>query len=400
MSTIFTLEKVWQAYEDCRAHKKNTINALKFELNRERNLVMLLHDLQSRKYEISRHICFIVTRPTPREIFAADFRDRIVHHLIYRELYHVIDADLIPHSYANRRGKGTPAAVYRLRTLIQDSRGKSGEGFYLKLDIKSFFRSIDRSLLFKILEDKLTRKVPGYVFNEGHDENWQKEVLWLLQKIISNDPTLNFLYKGNPAKKKLIPRSKSLFYSAGRGLPIGNLTSQFFANVYLNELDNFVTKNLGFGENYLRYVDDFVLISEDRERLRACVKLIDAFLQERLQLGIHPDKIVLQPVSYGVDYLGYYIKPTHMLVRQKVVRRFKNKLHRISADNDEVSQDQAKILLPMINSYYGHFCHAQSYSLRIALFNEHMLKLKRFIGFKECERAVSLLLKKNEIVQK
>ena len=395
MNTIFTLEKIWQAYKDCQTHKKNTVNALKFELNRERNLTKLLYDLQSRKYEISRHICFIVTKPTPREIFAADFRDRIVHHLLYRELYHVIDADLIPHSYANRRGKGTHAAVYRLRTLIQDMRGNTGGGYYLKLDVKGFFRSIDRAVLFRILEDKLTGKASGYVFNESHDDNWRKEVLWLIQKIIFNDPTENFLYKGNPAKKNLIPKSKSLFYSAGRGLPIGNLTSQFFANVYLNELDQFITKTLGFGR-YVRYVDDFVLLSEDKEKLRASVKVIDEFLQKRLHLSIHPGKIVLQPVSYGVDYLGYFVKPTHMLVRQKVVKRFKSKLHRISRVTEDMSDDQVETILPMVNSYYGHLCHAQSYSLRIALYNDHMIKLKELITFKNQKSASSLLLTKNE----
>ncbi len=395
MNTIFTLEKLWRAYKDCQTHKKNTINALKFELNRERNLIKLLHDLRTRKYEISRHVCFIVTKPTPREIFAADFRDRIVHHLLYRELYHVIDADLIDSSYANRRGKGTHAAVYRLRFLIQGMRGKAGGGFCLKLDVKSFFRSIDRALLFRILEDKLTGRVPGYVFNESHDETWRKEVLWLARKIIFNEPTQNYLYKGNPAKKSLIPKNKSLFYSAGRGLPIGNLTSQFFANVYLNELDQFVTKTLGF-KRYVRYVDDFVLLSEDKEKLRASVKVIDDFLQQRLHLGVHPGKINLQPVSHGVDYLGYFVKPTHMLVRQKIIKRFKNKLHRISRATEDVSEDQAKTILPMVNSYYGHLCHAQSYALRIALYNDHMIKLKKLITFKDQKSASSLLLTKNE----
>lgn len=389
MNTIFTLEKLWRAYKDCQAHKKNTVNALKFELNREKNLTQLLYDLRTRKYKVSRHICFIVTKPTAREIFAADFRDRIVHHLLYRELYHVIDADLIEHSYANRRGKGTHAAVYRLRTLIQDIRGNTGGGFYLKLDIKSFFRSIDRGLLFKILEDKLTVKVPGYIFNEKHDDNWRIEILWLLRKIVFNDPTLNFVFKGNPAKKNLIPKSKSLFYSGGLGLPIGNLTSQFFANVYLNELDQYVTKTLGF-DKYVRYVDDFVLLSDDKEKLSSCIKPIDDFLQEHLHLRIHTGKIALQPVSCGVDYLGYYIKPTHMLVRQKVVRRFKNKLHRIAAVNDEMSQDQTKALLPMINSYYGHFRHAQTHALCIALYRDHMVKLNATLTYDKERKHVEL----------
>ena len=366
MSTIFTLEKLWRAYEDCQRRKKNTVNALKFELNREKNLVTLLHDLKSRRYKISRHICFIVTKPTPREIFAADFRDRIVRHLIYRELYDVVDADLIADSYANRRGKGTHAAVYRLRKYIREAKNETGRGFYLKLDVQSFFRSIDRTILFKILENKLLKKVPGYVFNSNHDDTWLQEVLWLLREIIFNDPTKDCIYKGHLSLQKLIPSNKSLFYSGGRGLPIGNLTSQFFANIYLNELDQFITKKLGFSR-YLRYVDDFVVISSDQEKLRSSIRLIDDFLRERLNLKLHPHKIYLQPISSGIDYLGYFIKSTHLLVRQKVVRRFKNKLHRISSAKN-LSQEQIERVLPMVNSYYGHFSHASSHNLRVTLY--------------------------------
>lgn len=390
MSSIFTLKKIWQAYEDCQKRKKNTINSLKFELNREKNLVKLLDDLKSRRYKISRHICFIVTEPTPREIFAADFRDRIVHHLLYRELYEIVDADLIPDSYANRRGKGTHAAVSRLRKLIKEIKSETGGGFYLKLDVQSFFRSIDRTILFKLLENKLFLKNSVSTFDCNHDANWQQEVRWLLQKIIFNEPTENFVYKGDPVKQKLIPRNKSLFYSAGHGLPIGNLTSQFFANIYLNELDQYITKKLGF-TRYVRYVDDFVIVSEDKEKLRSSIELIDNFLGQHLNLKIHRGKICLQPISFGIDYLGYFIKPTHTLVRQKVVRRFKKKLYRIVATKCEDSlQDQAKQALPMINSYYGHFGHAESYNLRVALYKDHMLKLKEVLDFKEGYKSANL----------
>ncbi len=388
MSTIFTLEKIWNAYEDCRKRKKNTVNALKFELNREKNLVKLLYDLKSRRYKISRHICFIVTVPTPREIFAADFRDRIVHHLLYRELYEMIDVDLIADSYANRRGKGTHSAVSRLSKYIKEIKSETGGGFYLKLDVQSFFRSIDRSILFKILEDKLLKKVSGYVFNSNHDDVWLQEVFWLLKEIIFNDPTLNFIYKGNPALQKLIPPNKSLFYSGGRGLPIGNLTSQFFANVYLNELDQFITKKLGFSK-YLRYVDDFVIVSDDKEKLRSSIKPIDDFIRQRLNLKIHPHKICLQSVSLGIDYLGYFIKPTHSVIRQKVVSRFKNKLYKIS-HKESLLRDQVEQILPMINSYYGHFSHASSHNLRVALYKEHMLKLKERIVFDDKYNSASL----------
>ncbi len=395
MSTIFTLKKLWRAYEDCQKRKKNTINSLKFELNREKNLVKLLDDLKSRRYKISRHICFIVTVPTPREIFAADFRDRIVHHLIYRELYKIVDVDLIADSYANRRGKGTHAAVYRVHKFIKEVKSETGGGFYLKLDVQSFFRSIDRNILFKILEDKLLKKVPGYVFDSSHDDVWLQDVLWLLKEIIFNDPTKDFIYKGNPALQKLIPPNKSLFYSRGRGLPIGNLTSQFFANIYLNELDQFITKKLGFNR-YLRYVDDFVIVSDDKEKLHSAIKPIDDFLQERLNLKLHPHKICLQPVSAGIDYLGYFIKPTHRLVRQKVVKRFKKKLYKISSAGI-LSQDQIEDVLPMINSYYGHFSHAESHNLRVALFKDHMIKLKEDIIFNEGYNYAGLKNKETKI---
>jgi RNA-directed DNA polymerase len=388
MSTIFTLEKLWRAYEDCQKRKKNTVNALKFELNREKNLVKLLDDLKSHRYKISRHICFIVTVPTPREIFAADFRDRIVHHLLYRELYKMVDADLIADSYANRQGKGTHAAVYQIQKFIKEVKIETGGGFYLKLDVQGFFRSIDRKILFKILEDKLLKKVPGYIFDSNHDDVWLQDVFWLLRKIIFNDPTKDFIYKGNPALQKLIPPNKSLFYSAGRGLPIGNLTSQFFANIYLNELDQFITKKLGFSR-YLRYVDDFVIVSHDKVKLRSFIKPIDDFLQEHLSLKLHPHKICLQPVSSGIDYLGYFIKPTYKLVRQKVVKRFKKKLHKISFAK-RLSPDQIEEMLPMINSYYGHFSHAESHNLRATLFNDHMIKLKEGIIFNDDYNSASL----------
>ncbi len=397
MSTIFTLEKIWKAYEDCKENKKNTANALAFELNKERNLVKLLQDLKSRQYKISRHICFVVTKPTPREIFAADFRDRIVHHLIYKELYRIFDKDLIEDSYANRKGKGTHPAVFKVFKNIKEIKSKLGGGYCLKLDIQSFFRSIDRGILFKLLECKIKKEALLGGECSIYDEVWQSEVLWLLQKIVFNDPTSNYVYKGSLDKLKLIPKSKSLFYSEGRGLPIGNLTSQFFANVYLNELDQFVTKVLGF-EKYVRYVDDFIIISDDKEGLCSSIKIIDDFLNKNLNLKIHPNKIYLQPISSGVDYLGYFIKPAHILVRQKVAKRFKAKFYKLSLV-ENISKETAESALPIINSYYGHFGHAQSFNLRknFALNDKSMIKLKTILSFDEEYRRVGLSGKDNII---
>jgi RNA-directed DNA polymerase len=144
MSTIFTLEKLYKAYKDCQQGKKNTANALSFELEREKNLMRLLEDLQNGTYEISRHICFIVTYPTAREIFAADFRDRIVHHLLCGEIQPIFEADFISRSYANRKEKGTHKAVKQLAKDIRHLKSRTAGGYYLKLDVEGFFRSINR----------------------------------------------------------------------------------------------------------------------------------------------------------------------------------------------------------------------------------------------------------------
>ncbi len=192
---------------------------------------------------------------------------------------------------------------------------------------------------------------------------WQEEVLWLCKKIIFHNPTADYFYRGERKLQQLIPDSKSLFSSGCNGLPIGNLTSQFFANVYLNELDHFVYEELGY-TLCVRYVDDFVIIGSDSTALRSLIPKIDTFLWERLRLHIHPKKIYLQPIHNGVDFLGYFVRSSHILVRQKVVRRFKDKLcHCINPKDGLLSVDD----IPMMQSYLGHFSHANTYRLRKSL---------------------------------
>lgn len=245
METIFTLKNLYRAYKECQHGKKNTANALIFEYNREKNLIDLLEELKSRKYEISRYVCFIVTSPTPREIFATDFRDRIVHHLLCHEIQDIFEDNFILHSYANRKGKGTHRAVEQLRKNIQHCKKVYPDGmFYLKLDIENFFRSIDQTILFNMIKETIV--TVGANGEGGKTLLWQEEILWLCQKIIFHNPTQKYVYRGAVEKKLLIPPHKSLFNGkSGKGLPIGNLTSQFFANVYLNPLDQYVTKVLG-----------------------------------------------------------------------------------------------------------------------------------------------------------
>lgn len=360
MSEVFTLKNIYQAYLNCRKRKKNTINALKFEINRERNLVELLQELKTKRYEISRHICFIIKDPSVREIFAADFRDRVVHHLLYNEICALFEKDFIENSFANRIGKGTHKGVETLKEYL---RLADKDSYYLKLDIKSFFCSINKDILFDIVSKKI----------EGAEKpiGWKRDILWLSQKIIYHDPARDFIFKGSETLKQLIPREKSLFYSQGRGLPIGNLTSQFFANAYLDRLDKFIYQ-LGH-KYYVRYVDDFIILG-DKGTIRDVPK-IKRFLEESLDLRISDKKIKFQPAEKGIDFLGYYLKPGCVLVRRKVVKRFKNKLRNLGEIN-------TKKLLAMINSYFGHFIHADSFKLRRG-FCENHLKLFNFVPQKE-----------------
>ncbi len=184
-------------------------------------------------------------------------------------------------------------------------------------------------------------------------------MLWLVQKIIFQDPTKNYLRKGLCSDKFLIPESKSLFSAAGEGLPIGNLTSQFFANIYLNELDQFITHQLAV-TRYIRYVDDFVIFDADKEKLRSYIQPIATFLKEKLNLSLNGKKIILRPAAQGLDFLGYFIKPSYVLVRRKVVCRFKQCLWQFQKQS---SQDN-RIVEAIINSYLGHFIHANSFNLR------------------------------------
>jgi RNA-directed DNA polymerase len=155
MTTIFTLEKLYRAYNECRKGKKNSINAVLFEIDREKNLLNLLNELQDRTYTISCSICFVVTHPAPREIFAASFRDRVVHHLLHNEIHEIFEPTFIAHSYANRKGKGTHRAVHQLRKNMQEVKRKTGGGWCLKLDVQGFFRSIDKDILYTLLSQKI-----------------------------------------------------------------------------------------------------------------------------------------------------------------------------------------------------------------------------------------------------
>ncbi|MCX5699599.1 MAG: RNA-directed DNA polymerase [Candidatus Omnitrophica bacterium] len=348
---IFSFINLYDAYLDCRSNKRNTHNALRFEINAGENLVRLQQELIDRTYQPSRSLLFVAKKPKEREIFAANFRDRIVHHLLVNEFKKIWEPIFIHDSYACRDGKGTHAAKERLEKFTrQITLNGHIRAYYLQLDIRNFFTSIDKSILFELLRNKIESPA----------------LLWLTQKVLFWDCTKSYIRKGEEQLLLNIPANKSLFGKNNLcGLPIGNLTSQFFANIILNELDQYV-KHVLKDHYYLRYVDDFVLLSQDKEKLLHWKEEIKGFLFTKLKLQLHPRRQKLQPISNGIDFLGYIIRPTYVLVRRRVINNLREKIRQFR---------QAKIkdfrkFHDMVASYLGHFKHANSYRLTNKLTTE------------------------------
>lgn len=343
-------EKLFIAYYDARRNKRNKLSQLSFERNYESNLLRLYEDIRDRQYELQPSICFIVNDPVKREVFAANFRDRVVHHLIYNDIWRIFDRQFIFDSYSCRPGKGTLFGVHRLEHFIRSCTNNYNrvDGFILKLDIQGYFMSIDRALLYEKVMKGL--KTPG---NQNVlDLNLME---FLISKVIFNDPTQGCRIRGRKSDWRGLPPSKSLFYAMpGKGLPIGNLTSQLFSNIYLNELDQFVKRELKI-RFYGRYVDDFFLIHPDKNYLIQCRGWIKQFLTEKLFLTLHPRKIYLQHYSKGVKFLGVMIKPYRSYVDRRIVHQFRQKM---SCSYQNCFDDESSV-----QSYLGLFEHHNSFLL-------------------------------------
>lgn len=323
----FPFHSLLQAYYDCRKTKRNSVSALAFEARLERNLVQLYDELITGEYSPGKSICFVITRPKPREVWAADFRDRIVHHLMYNHVAQRFIDSFIADSCACIPGRGTLYAVNRLeRKIRSQTQNWKRPGFYLKADLANFFVAINKQVLLGLLRKRI------------HEPFWMR----LTEQILMHDPRLDAEYRGPVHLLGAVPKHKRLGAQPDHlGLPIGNLSSQFFANVYLNELDQFVKHELR-AKHYIRYVDDFVILHESAQQLNAWLAEIEQFLPT-LGARINPTKTILQPIERGIDFVGQVIKPWRRTTRKRVV---KEAVKRVSAasDNDLVS---------VANSYFG-----------------------------------------------
>jgi retron-type reverse transcriptase len=317
-----------QAYIDCREHKRNTASALAFEERLEGNLAGLYDELLSGDYRPGRSICFVITRPKPREVWAADFRDRIVHHLLHNRVSPRFYRSFIADSCACIPGRGTLYAARRLEAKIRSaSQNWSRPTYYLKCDLANFFVSIDKRILWDLLAIRI------------HEPWWRR----LAEVILFHDLRQDVELRGDPVRLALVPPHKRLASQpAHLGLPIGNLSSQFFANVYLDVLDQHVKHHLR-ARHYIRYVDDFILLHESPQWLNAALADIEDFLPARLNVRLNPKKTILQPVARGVDFIGQVVKPWRRTTRR---RTFNGALCR-------VRQIGAEDLFETANSYFG-----------------------------------------------
>lgn len=332
---------LYSAYTSARKHKRFTHSQLMFELDLERNLNELASELERRAYRISPSVCFITDHPVKREIIAADFRDRVVEHLLFNELAPIFERKFIHDSYSCRMGKGVHFGIDRargfLRAVSDDFRH---EAWVLKLDISGYFMSICQRTLYEQVQK---------VFPEVRSSAIRELMDYIAHKIIFHNPMENAIFKSSKSSWNGLPRNKSMLNSVpGTGLPIGNVTSQLFGNVYLNPLDHYVKRDLHI-KYYGRYVDDFFLMHKDREYLLRCMERIRFFLKERLNLTLHPRKWSMQRACHGFKFLGAYILPGRVYPNHRVESVFFR--YRKSKNVTQSGLD----------SYRGYFSHFDCY---------------------------------------
>lgn len=317
---IISLENLFLAWREFRKGKRSKLDVQEFEFNLEDNLFQLHYELKTKTYQHSYYTPFNICDPKPRRIHKAIIKDRVLHHAIFRILYPIFDKSFIYDSYSCRLNKGTHRAVNRLEQFARkSSKNNTKTLFTLKCDIKKFFDSVDQNILLKLIEKKIQ--------DEG--------VVWLVEKIVK---------------------------SFKSGLPLGNVTSQLFANIYLNKLDQFAKHELKT-RYYLRYCDDFVILGKTRENLEKLVEPINDFLENKLKLTLHTDKIIIRKYRQGIDFLGYVVLPHYRVLRTKTKRRIlkKIKAKQRQFQNGLIAEESFN---QSLQSYFGILKHCKGYKIQ------------------------------------
>ncbi len=329
---IISLDNLFAAWEAFERDKRYKRDVLRFEWNLEAELFKLHRDLKSKVYRHGPYESFFIHDPKQRHIHKASVRDRILHHAMFNVLNPIFEPTFIPDSFSCRIGKGTHKGVAAVTAMARRvSRNGTRPCFALKCDVQKFFFRIDQAILLTILKRRI------------QDPNAR----WLLREIIG---------------------SFSASATETKGLPIGNLTSQLFANVYMNEFDQFVKHGLKV-KYYARYTDDFIILSTDVAYLAGLIQPIQNFLSERLALSLHPKKTIIRKFGQGIDFLGYTIFPHHRLVRTKTKQRIFRKLKR-KVIEFRAGKTSEESLGQSLQSYRGVLSHANAHELTERLENQ------------------------------
>lgn len=324
---MVSMENVLKAWDEFKKEKREKLDVQIFEMRLEDNLFRLHRDLINKRYQHGKYTGFFIRDPKIRLINKTEVRDRIVHHLIFQCLNPIFEPTFIPDSYSCRKEKGTHKAVKKLQIFARKINQTYGRCFVLKCDIKKFFPTIDHQILY----DVIARRIK--------DTN----VLWLIKIIIES---FSSEFSGDKELK---------------GAPIGNLTSQLFANIYLNELDQFIKQKLK-ARHYIRYTDDFVILHQNLDFLLKIKEKIENFLKTKLKLSLHPDKVSIRKYRQGIDFLGYVALPKACVLRPKTKRRiFKKLKQKVQQFKD--GETKERTLTQSFNSYLGVLSHAESYKL-------------------------------------
>lgn len=307
------MENLLEAWREFVVGKKLRKDVEDFQRHLMNNIISLHKDLETKTYKHSSYEAFNISDPKPRNIHKAKVRDRLLHHALYRKLYPFFDKTFIADSYSCRVGKGTHKALERFKSFSNKvSKNNTKTVWILKCDIRKFFASIDQEVLLRILNSYIP----------------DKDIISILSEIIGS------------------------FYSTekGKGLPLGNLTSQLLVNIYMNEFDQFVKHKLK-AKYYIRYADDFVIFSENKNKLEDLLLCIRVFLCEKLKLELHPNKVFIKTLASGVDFLGWVNFSDHRVLRTATKRKMFRKLK-------ESNKKET------IQSYLGMLKHGNGFKLR------------------------------------
>ena len=328
---IISIENLLSAWKEFIRGKKKRQDVQEFSLNLMDNIFLLHNDLINHTYNHGGYQAFKINDPKPRDIHKASVSDRLLHHAIYLTLYPFFDKTFIADSYSCRVNKGTYKAVNKFRSYFyKASKNNTRTCWALKCDIRKFFANINHDILIGILKECIA------------DEN----IIWLLENVIGSFTS---------EKGKAV------------GLPLGNLTSQLFVNIYMNKFDQFMKHKLKV-EHYIRYADDFIIFSEDKKWLEKQIELIREFLHRELKLELHPNKIFIKTVASGVDFLGMVNFSDYRVLRTKTKRRMIKKINkkREAQQNNLISEESFN---QSLQSYLGMLKHCNGHKIEKRLYS-------------------------------